>query len=816
MVADGSVSGGDCAAGLVGRASGTNLVRDCWVRASVAGGERAGGVVGSGGTSRTTIRSCYVSGGISGSRIGVFLARGEAGGSYLAENSWAAGSYSYNLTSGGCDLLLADDGSGAVSNCFKNRDFGTQGDYVFAFGYGLVRGVLGSQWGGDNQRLVLAPSDLAATVDDPIENPRFCDVVLSSATRDEETGCVDFVGNAAPTVVFGGDRGTLLLRDDGSAFAPVSDTVLNAYRGRFLLKGALAGWEAKRCVLDFGGRVAEGSLENEGNEVFDLFDDADNAKAIAFAQGKRADVTLRGRTLRRDGTWNTLALPFDVPSLADTPLDGASVKTLVSSAFADGGVSAVFADAAGVEAGRPCVVRWPEPDLEIATSADWDGFAARVAGGESFAFRTVRLAADVAVSTPVGTAEHPFRGTFDGAGHELALGIADGGDGAAPFRFVENATIRHVKTTGSVSGGNFAAGLVGCAAGGTNRIRDCWAAASVNGAEHAGGIVGNGGPSRTVVRNCLFDGAVSARSVGAFVGWGEAGGTSAAETCWANGSYAYTAAFDLVLPGGGSESVSNCRKNSRFGTQGEEDLLISLEQSLDSNIRWFLGASWSLDGDGRLCLAPPALADLENPVFRDVTVDGSPADDATGVADFVGNFSPVEPDGLGDLLFGADGSLARPASGEVLRSCRGRLRLKGVVPGVGADRYALDFGNWTVEGLFAEPTAYERWAAANGVDGGWTKRDASGVHNVFRYAFDVPRGAFDPPLLSIFFDADGGPVVVTPPPANTDGFSFFLRASEDAAGASNAVDFALAPSGTNAIPGEVQSARFFRLRATER
>ena len=138
------------------------------------------------------------------------------------------------------------------------------------------------------------------------------------------------------------------------------------------------------------------------------------------------------------------------------------------------------------------------------------------------------------------------------------------------------------------------------------------------------------------------------------------------------------------------------------------------------------------------------------------------------------------------------------------------------MPGVGADRYALDFGNWTVEGLFAEPTAYERWAAANGVDGGWTKRDASGVHNVFRYAFDVPRGAFDPPLLSISFDADGRPVVVTPPPVpGIEDFDFELLACDSPDGAPSAV-FDLAPSGTNAIPGEVKSARFFRLRATER
>ena len=41
--------------------------------------------------------------------------------------------------------------------------------------------------------------------------------------------------------------------------------------------------------------------------------------------------------------------------------------------------------------------------------------------------------------------------------------------------------------------------------------------------------------------------------------------------------------------------------------------------------------------------------------------------------------------------------------------------------------------------------------------------DASGIHNVFRYLFDVPTGAFtNPPLLSISFDASDSPVIHPP------------------------------------------------------
>ncbi len=88
--------------------------------------------------------------------------------------------------------------------------------------------------------------------------------------------------------------------------------------------------------------------------------------------------------------------------------------------------------------------------------------------------------------------------------------------------------------------------------------------------------------------------------------------------------------------------------------------------------------------------------------------------------------------------------------------------------------------------------------------------------NVFRYAFDDTNAVPAPPFLSILFDADGRPVVLTPPLANAEGFSFSLFAAEDAAGTSNAVDFALAPSGTNVVDGAILPVRFFRLKATER
>ena len=63
----------------------------------------------------------------------------------------------------------------------------------------------------------------------------------------------------------------------------------------------------------------------------------------------------------------------------------------------------------------------------------------------------------------------------------------------------------------------------------------------------------------------------------------------------------------------------------------------------------------------------------------------------------------------------------------------------------------------------SEATGFDAWADENGVAGAWNEKDASGIANVFRYAFDKPIGAFsDPPLLGIAFNAEGRAVVKTP------------------------------------------------------
>ncbi len=67
-----------------------------------------------------------------------------------------------------------------------------------------------------------------------------------------------------------------------------------------------------------------------------LADDADNSEILYENKGKKAQsVTLMGRTLHKDGSWNTLFLPFSLTAeeIAESPLADAVIMELDESAF---------------------------------------------------------------------------------------------------------------------------------------------------------------------------------------------------------------------------------------------------------------------------------------------------------------------------------------------------------------------------------------------------------------------------------------------------------------------------------------------------
>ena len=97
--------------------------------------------------------------------------------------------------------------------------------------------------------------------------------------------------------------------------------------------------------------------------IVELADNADNTSDIDAFNGQTVDVQLAGRTLYKDGSWNTICLPFDV-TIAGSPLDGATVMELntTSSSLNESTLTLNFTEVEAIEAGKPYLIKWESGD----------------------------------------------------------------------------------------------------------------------------------------------------------------------------------------------------------------------------------------------------------------------------------------------------------------------------------------------------------------------------------------------------------------------------------------------------------------------
>ena len=163
----------------------------------------------------------------------------------------------------------------------------------------------------------------------------------------------------------------------------------------------------------------------------------------------------------------------------------------------------------------------------ISYISQWDLLAERVAVGTDYSGKHFQLANDITVSRMVGIdGQHAFNGTFSGGGHTLTLDYSATADYAAPFRFVNGATIHDLTVDGTInSSKKFAAGIIGQAAGKVT-INHCRSHvtinSSVNGDGTNGGFVGVMQSGETTISGSLFDGSLLGQLTNnnaGFVGW---------------------------------------------------------------------------------------------------------------------------------------------------------------------------------------------------------------------------------------------------------------------------------------------------------
>ncbi len=127
------------------------------------------------------------------------------------------------------------------------------------------------------------------------------------------------------------------------------------------------GWD-EWGFYEFGGRSDGQCVRPVVFRYIELADNEDNSETIENAanNGNAYDVKLCNRTLYKDGTWNTLCLPFELDEAQiETMLESPEAIMTLSTTNYDAETSTLtlnFVDATTIEAGKPYIIKWKPSD----------------------------------------------------------------------------------------------------------------------------------------------------------------------------------------------------------------------------------------------------------------------------------------------------------------------------------------------------------------------------------------------------------------------------------------------------------------------
>ena len=188
----------------------------------------------------------------------------------------------------------------------------------------------------------------------------------------------------APATIEDGE--TEVESSDSKAFARLNSTAVMNINNSFYTRtlGTAQGIQA-RSTATLPTNIGEAGEDYrfvkayaKGLKCNDLYYMVPEALTLANASdndvesisGYFADVTLADRSLTKDGTWNTLCLPFSLSAeqIEGSPLAGAVIKEMDSSTSLsnDGLLTLNFKDAQSIEAGKAYIVKWETKGENIA------------------------------------------------------------------------------------------------------------------------------------------------------------------------------------------------------------------------------------------------------------------------------------------------------------------------------------------------------------------------------------------------------------------------------------------------------------------
>jgi len=187
-------------------------------------------------------------------------------------------------------------------------------------------------------------------------------------------------------------------------------------------------------------------------------------------------------------------------------------------AFADG-----FNESTAVRLDKDVAVTITNNEyFEIASANDWKAFCDLVNGGQTAL--NGKLTKDIDLGSNIwmiGSREHRYGGTFDGQGKTLAINwVGNGWSDSrwSPFQVIEGATIRNLKTWGTISGWKSFSGIVNDAYG-SNSIQRCFSAVNIHAtgnsagdSESAGILTWSEDPANVTISDCIVTGNFSGGS----------------------------------------------------------------------------------------------------------------------------------------------------------------------------------------------------------------------------------------------------------------------------------------------------------------
>ncbi|MBQ3699889.1 MAG: hypothetical protein II886_08275 [Prevotella sp.] len=234
--------------------------------------------------------------------------------------------------------------------------------------------------------------------------------------------------------------------------------------------------------------------------------------------------------------------------------------------------------------GAGCV--WAD-DVTISSEAEWKSFVTTVKSSPS---TNAKLTANITLTANAsnfandympGTSSSPYSGTFDGQGFTVTYnknGLSEEVQGL--FRYISGATIKNLRTEGSLeSSGTVMGGIVGQALG-TCTITNCASSVTLTRTGSPtddatyGGIVGRTGDNSTgniSIQNCIYTGVISGnKSISGIVGYVRNNCTVNISNTLFAGTLTSTGSnkCNFYRSGGTCNLVSNCYYISNYDSQG--------------------------------------------------------------------------------------------------------------------------------------------------------------------------------------------------------------------------------------------------------